>query len=251
MSDDTVDDAPEEHTERDDTEGSSADRDDAADPLSESTEPDESPTDPFERLEADAPDREGDPFERLDPSATSSETEPSEPNSRDQPSESFEPEPDPGTLESGTRSSGDHSGSDTTPPGSAAGDSDTPGAGPDRSVTDFEGGDLDADSFEPAEREGDPFASLEGPFEDTSTDGVDPDAVWETLDRAESVRDTPQRTYDEVSKHSYCEQCEHFSEPPEIHCSHEGTEIVEFPDSETVRVVDCPVVARRRELEGE
>ncbi len=100
-------------------------------------------------------------------------------------------------------------------------------------------------------REGDPFESL-GAFEDRSVDEVDPDVVWQTLASAEaegSVTKDRERTFAEVSKHSYCEQCEHFSPPPEVACGHEGTEIVEFLDMETVRLVDCPVVAERRRLQ--
>jgi uncharacterized OB-fold protein len=53
----------------------------------------------------------------------------------------------------------------------------------------------------------------------------------------------------EVSKHSYCERCEHFSTPPGVTCTNEGTEILEFMDMETVRVINCPIVEERRALE--
>jgi hypothetical protein len=162
--------------------------------------------------------------------------------------ESFEPEPTPGTLDPGQHSSdGPGSAFSAGSPDSRAG-SDT---GSGDSVPDPGGRDLETDSFGPTQRSGDPFESLEGAFKDRGAASVDPDAVWDTLDRAESVEDTPQRTYSEVSKHSYCEHCEYFSAPPEIQCRHEGTEIVEFPDSETVRVVDCPVVAQRQHLDDE
>jgi len=51
-----------------------------------------------------------------------------------------------------------------------------------------------------------------------------------------------------VSKHAFCETCEHFSGPPEIECGHGGTEILAFVDMETVRVSNCPIVAERRRL---
>ncbi|PSP27100.1 hypothetical protein BRC65_07980 [Halobacteriales archaeon QH_2_65_14] len=101
-------------------------------------------------------------------------------------------------------------------------------------------------------REGDPFEEMDTPFEEMDTRGVDPDAVWQELASAESrgsVGDAQERTYADVSKHSFCEGCEHFTDPPEVRCTHEGTEIIEFLDMETVRVVDCPIVAERRELE--
>ncbi|MFT4944984.1 MAG: hypothetical protein ACI9K3_000922 [Halovenus sp.] len=53
----------------------------------------------------------------------------------------------------------------------------------------------------------------------------------------------------EVSKHAYCENCRFLSEAPEIHCTHEGTEIVEFIDMETVRLSNCPIVAERAGLD--
>jgi len=53
----------------------------------------------------------------------------------------------------------------------------------------------------------------------------------------------------EVSKHDYCERCEHFSRAPEIHCTHDGTEILDFTDMASVRVANCPVVAERKGLE--
>jgi hypothetical protein len=93
---------------------------------------------------------------------------------------------------------------------------------------------------------------MEDTFTERGVDKVDTETVWKQLTDAKSrgsVTEKQDRTYAKVSKHSYCEQCEYFSDPPDISCSHEGTEIVEFLDVETVRVVDCPVVARRKELE--
>lgn len=102
-----------------------------------------------------------------------------------------------------------------------------------------------------AHREGDPFEGMDDAFDEMEAGGVDPDEVWQDLASAESrgsVGDATERTYADVSKHSYCEQCPHFSGPPEIRCTHEGTEIVEFLDMDSVRVVDCPIVAERKEI---
>ena len=101
-------------------------------------------------------------------------------------------------------------------------------------------------------REGDPFESMGDAFSEMDVEGVDAADVWQRLTSAEargSVTQEAERAYAEVSKHSYCEQCEFFSEPPEIDCSNEGTEIVEFLDMDTVRVVDCPIVVERQDLE--
>ncbi|QGN06066.1 hypothetical protein Hrd1104_01335 [Halorhabdus sp. CBA1104] len=75
--------------------------------------------------------------------------------------------------------------------------------------------------------------------------------LWEALSRSEAEPETErqgQRRFAEVDKHSYCERCEYFSKPPDVACSNDGTDIIEFVDSETVRVADCPIVAEREEL---
>lgn len=106
--------------------------------------------------------------------------------------------------------------------------------------------------------EDDPFADLgtapgDGdPFEGmTGGEDID-DSVWEDLSgEAEPLtEESGGRRLSEVSKHSFCEQCPHFTGPPEIACTNEGTEILAFLDMETVRVADCPVVEEREELES-
>lgn len=49
-----------------------------------------------------------------------------------------------------------------------------------------------------------------------------------------------------VPKDSYCEQCPYFGEPPDVGCTNDGTEIVEFEDMEHVRVRNCPKVDQGR-----
>lgn len=106
----------------------------------------------------------------------------------------------------------------------------------------------------------DPFAGL-GPDARTGDpfEGFDPgeaqarpdDDLWEDLSREEGTPETErrgQRRFAEVSKHRYCERCEYFSDPPDVACSQEGTDIIEFVDSETVRLADCPIVAEREAL---
>ncbi len=115
--------------------------------------------------------------------------------------------------------------------------------------------DPDVSSFDVDEPpESDPFSEMTPEFAELDLGDVDEDEVWEALSAAEargSVADIQDRTYAEVSKHSYCEQCEYLTGPPETTCTNEGTEILAFTDMETVRVVDCPVVAERRKLEQE
>lgn len=45
-----------------------------------------------------------------------------------------------------------------------------------------------------------------------------------------------------VSKKTYCQQCPHFSKPPEATCNHEGTTILEAVGFDEFRVRNCPMV---------
>lgn len=45
-----------------------------------------------------------------------------------------------------------------------------------------------------------------------------------------------------VDKRSYCQQCPFFTDPPEVGCTHEGTEIIEVLEDGQFRVRNCPVV---------
>ncbi|MFB6093616.1 MAG: hypothetical protein ABEJ77_01575 [Halanaeroarchaeum sp.] len=41
-----------------------------------------------------------------------------------------------------------------------------------------------------------------------------------------------------------CHNCEHFGDPPTLHCTHDGTEILALVDMDHYRVSDCPMVDR-------
>jgi len=205
--------------------------------------------DPFEQLDEDVEDREGDPFERLGaPGEANGGDRDAAADSEDARSQWGEPL-DPDTTDDIEAVRGDRA--------NAAGhDSEDGGATDAEPEVDQPLGDATVGPAvdDAGRREGDPFEAMGEAFTEMQVEGVDPDDVWQRLTSAEargSVTQEGDRVYAEVSKHSYCEQCEFFSEPPDIVCSHEGTEIVEFLDMETVRVVDCPVVAEREELEGE
>ncbi|MCU4719519.1 hypothetical protein [Halapricum hydrolyticum] len=114
----------------------------------------------------------------------------------------------------------------------------------------------EADEQRPS-TETNPFADLADQFEDDPFEGGDwdgsgtDDAVWEELS-PEAEIDTEEddgRRISAVDKHSFCEQCRYFTDPPEIACTHEGTEILTFLDVDTVRVADCPIVEERERLE--
>lgn len=84
-------------------------------------------------------------------------------------------------------------------------------------------------------------------FENTFEDFYDPDDDRLDPDGVQQVSGSDQEYV--VPTSSYCERCEHFSDPPDVGCSHDGTEIVEFDDIAHVRVRNCPVVDERRELD--
>lgn len=139
------------------------------------------------------------------------------------------------------------------PSDSAAVESDvgTGGSDPfedlDRGPREGAGGVETDDPFEEFEQpESDPFEDLEGDEEDLD------DTVWDDLSvdpEAESLAEQREgRKVSDVSKHRFCEQCPHFTGPPETRCTFDGAEIVEFVDMETVRLVNCPVVAEQEEL---
>jgi hypothetical protein len=207
--------------------------------------------DPFERLGA-PDDREGDPFEQLGGSDVESEdagNDPAEAGTDDTdetPSDSGDASPESdtaaGTGESETATASDMGFEEEfidaeQPPGGTEMGSDV-----DPEEDPFSGMD---------DRDGDPFGSGESAFEAVDVDTVDEDEVWASL--AEDGPATPRQTkrYAEVSKHRFCEQCEYFSEPPNAHCTHDEAEIVEYLDMETVRLLNCPVVAEQREIESD
>lgn len=202
---------------------------------------DDRPDDPFEQLEDGVGNREGDPFESLsDETTDQTDTEPPSPDDADWVDEFGVDSP---TAGPGRESSQPPEESETEWEES---ETDGPRVETDTDSMTEMLGDVD-------HREGDPFEQGDL-FEEQDTEGVDPDTVWEDLASSDSEDSEPAdtgRQFAEVSKHSYCEQCEYFSSPPSVSCTHEGTDIVEFLDAETVRLVDCPIVAERRELENE
>lgn len=96
-------------------------------------------------------------------------------------------------------------------------------------------GDLDPDELDVDD---DLAADVDELIEDRSVSVTDDVAAGVAADSDETV----------VPTQYFCRSCEYFSEPPEVHCNHEGTTIVEFVDLEHALVRDCPVVERRRSL---
>ncbi len=203
--------------------------------------------DPFENLE-DPADREGDPFERLgdvgpDESAAEGATEGSEEPTETRGETAGSADGDEPAFEEEFIDADDpfESGPGTPP---------TEGSGASEPA---EGDPLDGDDpFAGMDgREGDPFGEGESAFESVDVESVDADEVWESLNEEPETATVEGTRYTDVSKHRFCEQCEHFASPPNAHCTHEEAEIIEYLDMETVRLLNCPVVAEQRELEDE
>ncbi len=205
--------------------------------------------DPFEHLGESVEDREGDPFKHLgDAEEQAGEDDEAETGSGRDP----RAEPEPG-YDAHDVTPADHQdeidaveemAAEATESDDAVVETDEP------TVRSGQTGDPDDPFGASGHQRGDPFE--DDIFEEMEVGELDPDEVWESLSEAEergSVTEVEDKRYAEVSKHRFCEQCEFFSDPPDIHCSHDGTEILEFIDQETVRVVDCPIVAEREELE--
>jgi len=228
--------------------------------------------DPFDRLGPDA-DREGDPFERLGVADGNDSTQPGDAGDADGPARGDESAKDDPWVPPGEdrRDADPADGQRDGPPeqewpGPDVGD-DSHGvdAGP---ATDSAGGaaPTSGGQTEPTPSPDDPLTDVdtpeespfddEGPtvFERVDVGGADPDEVWETITTGDDEEELPppeEGRYSEVDKHRFCEQCEFFSEPPDVTCTHETAEIIEFLDMETVRLLNCPVVAERAALEGE
>ena len=206
--------------------------------------------DPFEAFE-DPEEREGDPFERLgDVEPPGEDDDPDD--SEDDPTADDGGQATPSTEDSDEPAFEEEFIDEDDPFGTTPGGSPTEGtAGGERVGSDTEPLGSD-DPFEGmTSREGDPFDDGESAFESVDVESLDADEVWESLDEEPSTPSVEGSRYVEVSKHRFCEQCEHFSSPPNAHCTHEDAEIIEYLDMETVRLLNCPVVAEQRELEDE
>ncbi|MFC6798940.1 MULTISPECIES: hypothetical protein [unclassified Haladaptatus] len=120
--------------------------------------------------------------------------------------------------------------------------------------------DADEDVFdqlaaETSHEEQDPFAELDGEmFTNVEVAQTEEADLWDELDTGPEFTITnepgePQEAV--VPKQSFCERCEHFTAPPGVGCTHEGTTILEQVDMRHFRVRDCPIVEERRELEAD
>ena len=82
-----------------------------------------------------------------------------------------------------------------------------------------------------------------GPAEEDVWESLDADAEWaDALGEAASVSGGGDAEH-VVSKRTYCQQCPHFTPPPEVACAHEGTSILEAVGFDEFRVRNCPMVS--------
>ncbi|MFB6133151.1 MAG: hypothetical protein ABEJ44_07095 [Halanaeroarchaeum sp.] len=107
-----------------------------------------------------------------------------------------------------------------------------------------------AEGESPSDRPGTGNGSQPGdPFVEQDVDDVDTDELWADLlfedeepptgsFEAADETDAPGTV---VSK-SLCHRCQYFGDPPQLHCTHEGTTIHELVDMDHYRVTDCPMV---------
>lgn len=138
---------------------------------------------------------------------------------------------------------------------------DPPGDEDDEEAADAGDGDQTdapmADLAREVEAEREPPDSDEA-FEAVETPEIDAEDVWADLEAGVDpepvttgkqlpgqgdgdVRIIPKRT---------CHTCPYFGAPPELHCTHEGTEIRSVASPEEFEVVDCPMVVDEDDLGG-
>lgn len=88
-------------------------------------------------------------------------------------------------------------------------------------------------------------------FAEMDVEDVDEEAVWADLLLEDGPREgsfPPTATEEgnggptHVVTKQLCHRCEYFGDPPTLHCTHEGTEILELVDMDHYRVRDCPMV---------
>ena len=93
----------------------------------------------------------------------------------------------------------------------------------------------------------DVWESLDADLSDPDPGAFDPDSGARTTDSGfeetesfDGDADGPEHV---VDKRAYCQQCPHFSAPPDATCTHEGTTIVEVVNADEFRVRNCPMIS--------
>ncbi|MFC7185929.1 hypothetical protein [Halorubrum yunnanense] len=147
-------------------------------------------------------------------------------------------------------------GVDAEGPDSSPADSDPADSSPaDSDPADFDPADPDARRDDPFDELGsaDSETDLDDAFERMDVGGAAEEDVWESLEAdAEGIdgagalgaaTSASGDTEHVVSKRTYCQQCPHFTSPPEAACTHEGTSILEAVGFDEFRVRNCPMIS--------
>ena len=123
-----------------------------------------------------------------------------------------------------------------------SGDPEAPLAGIASSVRDRANRDGETESPSPVD---------EDRFEEHDVTPLDADEIWNRLEDDDPVGGVSDEPIEErvIEKSAYCERCPFFSTPPDVHCTHDGTTIVELVDVEQFRVTNCPKVRETERLE--
>lgn len=109
-------------------------------------------------------------------------------------------------------------------------------------------GDLVQEVRTRREERGDEQDRFAEAFESVEIEAIDREALWEDLSAAADDRpafaavETPDQRDVRVVPNRLCHGCEYFAKPPEMACTHEGSEIIERVDGEQFCVADCPKV---------
>ncbi|WP_435184473.1 hypothetical protein [Halobellus sp. EA9] len=118
---------------------------------------------------------------------------------------------------------------------------------------------LDADPESEVEPEAD--VDPDEPFRKMSVAEIDEESLWSSLEDAsepsvavgsptsgdatedaEGAQPTDEPNEHVISKGDYCQKCPYLHDPPELACTHEGTDIVAVEDADHFRVRNCPMV---------
>ncbi|WP_049969900.1 hypothetical protein [Haladaptatus cibarius] len=91
---------------------------------------------------------------------------------------------------------------------------------------------------------------LDDAFTQESVGDVDVGDIWADLEAEDSgelvVSASQEESEDDrdvrTIPKSTCHGCPNFGDPPSVHCTHEGTNVLTMVDTEQFRVADCPMV---------
>jgi len=111
---------------------------------------------------------------------------------------------------------------------------------------------LDESVGDGAEESEQPEHDLFEELEEEDVAATESDVLWDDLSSGTDAT-VPERVEEAdrdahiVSKEAFCQNCEHFADPPAMHCTHEGTDIESLTEYDRVVVLDCPIADDRVE----